>query len=55
MTVVGIDVGGEKKGFHGCAIDGREIVAEAHRVRRPASLGTQKSSTQSGTARCRPG
>lgn len=27
MTVVGIDVGGEKKGFHGCAIDGERIVA----------------------------
>jgi predicted nuclease with RNAse H fold len=27
MTVVGIDVGGKKKGFHACAIDGREIVA----------------------------
>lgn len=27
MTVVGIDVGGRKKGFHGCAIDGERIVA----------------------------
>jgi predicted nuclease with RNAse H fold len=27
MTVVGIDVGGERKGFHGCAIDGERIVA----------------------------
>lgn len=27
MTVVGIDVGGKKKGFHGCAIDGERIVA----------------------------
>jgi predicted nuclease with RNAse H fold len=27
MTVVGIDVGGRKKGFHGCAVDGERIVA----------------------------
>ncbi len=27
MTVVGIDVGGEKKGFHGCVVDGERIVA----------------------------
>jgi predicted nuclease with RNAse H fold len=33
MTVVGIDVGGKKKGFHGCALDGREIVAGPLRLR----------------------
>src|SRR6202012_462693 len=27
VTVVGIDVGGERKGFHGCALDGARIVA----------------------------
>jgi predicted nuclease with RNAse H fold len=27
MTVVGIDVGGKKKGFHGCALTGRRILA----------------------------
>lgn len=27
MTVVGVDVGGPKKGFHGCVIDGERIVA----------------------------
>ena len=27
MTVVGIDVGGKKKGFHGCALDGGRILA----------------------------
>jgi predicted nuclease with RNAse H fold len=26
MTIVGIDVGGRKKGFHGCALDGERIV-----------------------------
>jgi hypothetical protein len=27
MTVVGIDVGGRKKGFHACVIDSERIVA----------------------------
>lgn len=27
MSVVGIDVGGRRKGFHGCVIDGERIVA----------------------------
>jgi predicted nuclease with RNAse H fold len=33
MTVVGVDVGGKKKGFHGCAIEGRRIVAGPTRLR----------------------
>lgn len=33
MTVVGIDVGGRRKGFHGCAIDGERIVAGPTRLR----------------------
>jgi predicted nuclease with RNAse H fold len=33
VTVVGIDVGGERKGFHGCAIEGREVVAGPIRLR----------------------
>lgn len=37
MTVVGIDVGGRKKGFHGCAIDGNEIVAGPVRLRTVAA------------------
>lgn len=37
MTVVGIDVGGEKKGFHGCAIEGREVVAGPLRLRTVAA------------------
>jgi predicted nuclease with RNAse H fold len=31
-TVVGIDVGGRKKGFHGCALRGAEIVAGPERL-----------------------
>lgn len=37
MTVVGIDVGGKRKGFHGCAIDGEEIVAGPTRLRTVAT------------------
>jgi predicted nuclease with RNAse H fold len=32
MTAVGIDVGGRRKGFHGCAMRGREIVAGPERL-----------------------
>jgi predicted nuclease with RNAse H fold len=32
MTVVGIDVGGRKKGFHGCALDGAKIVGGPTRL-----------------------
>jgi hypothetical protein len=32
MTAVGIDVGGRRKGFHGCAVRGREIVAGPTRL-----------------------
>lgn len=32
MTVVGIDVGGRRKGFHGCALRGEEIVAGPERL-----------------------
>jgi predicted nuclease with RNAse H fold len=32
MTVVGIDVGGRRKGFHGCAIEGRALVAGPTRL-----------------------
>jgi predicted nuclease with RNAse H fold len=33
MSVVGIDVGGRKKGFHGCAIEGGAVVAGPTRLR----------------------
>jgi hypothetical protein len=32
VTVVGIDVGGRRKGFHGCALRGAEIVAGPERL-----------------------
>jgi hypothetical protein len=32
MTAVGIDVGGREKGFHGCALRGRQIVAGPTRL-----------------------
>lgn len=32
MTVVGIDVGGRRKGFHGCALRGKRIVAGPQRL-----------------------
>lgn len=32
MTAVGIDVGGRRKGFHGCALRGDEIVAGPQRL-----------------------
>jgi predicted nuclease with RNAse H fold len=32
MTAVGIDVGGRRKGFHGCALRGEEIVAGPERL-----------------------
>jgi hypothetical protein len=32
MTVVGIDVGGRQKGFHGCALRGRRLVAGPTRL-----------------------
>lgn len=32
VTVVGIDVGGERKGFHGCALRGGEIVDGPERL-----------------------
>ena len=31
-TAVGVDVGGRRKGFHGCAIRGTEIVAGPERL-----------------------
>jgi predicted nuclease with RNAse H fold len=32
MTVVGIDVGGRRKGFHGCALRGDEVIAGPERL-----------------------
>jgi GNAT superfamily N-acetyltransferase/predicted nuclease with RNAse H fold len=32
VTVVGIDVGGRRKGFHGCAVRGAEIIAGPQRL-----------------------
>ena len=37
VTAVGIDVGGRRKGFHGCALRGDEVVAEPERLRDVAS------------------
>lgn len=37
MTVVGIDVGGRRKGFHGCALRGEEIAAGPERLADVAS------------------
>jgi predicted nuclease with RNAse H fold len=37
MTAVGIDVGGRRKGFHGCALRGEEIVAGPERLADVAS------------------
>jgi len=32
MTAIGIDVGGHKKGFHGCAVDGHEVIRGPERL-----------------------
>lgn len=37
MTAIGIDVGGYKKGFHGCAVRGREIICGPKRL---SDIGT---------------
>ena len=37
MTAVGIDVGGRRKGFHGCALRGDEVVAGPERLADVAS------------------
>ena len=43
VTGVGIDVGGRRKGFHGCAVRGAEVVAgrSDSRTWRPRSLGSR--------------